>query len=354
MELFDVIVSAVVGALYSITEDEAACLGIFLNALWKLISEWRYDEQCFERQVDGKPGGAWRNNPSGKNTIRVEQQSISHLDYVKLYNEWHASLGVAFVGCLQSTEYMHTRAALIVLSRMNDHFPTKSTLGEKLLEALAPLQEDDNPMQDIKAMAQAYSSKIIKARDTGSWKEEDSKAAKAREDREKQQKKNRKKNIEKQFAEMQKDSEQIDRQLGDGHKDRKLHDRRGPPPTLPASRFTAPVSNSGVGSSTVPTATQSHGDRSGRGQDHRGHRDDRPQHGRGPRRDETRNSGLQGRWERNAAPADGGKGTKRARSPENNRETTERGDRDRDGGEEVKKRGISFFSASPGQAVNQL
>ena len=40
-------------------------------------------------------------------------------------------------------------------------------------------------MQDIKAMAQGYSSKIIRVRDTGSWKEEDSKATKARTDREK-------------------------------------------------------------------------------------------------------------------------------------------------------------------------
>lgn len=54
LQLLDVIVSAVVGALYSITEDEAGCLGLFLNELWKTISEWRYDEKVYEAQVTGK------------------------------------------------------------------------------------------------------------------------------------------------------------------------------------------------------------------------------------------------------------------------------------------------------------
>lgn len=287
-----------------------------------------------------QPGGVWRSNRSHGNSTDDEKHSISHSDYVELYNEWHANLGVAFMGCLRSTEYMHTRAALTVLSGMNDQFPTKSTLGEKLLEALAPLQKDDNPMQDIMAMAQAYSSKIIKARNTGSWKEEDTKALKAREEREKKQKEDRKKNSEKQFAEMKKDTEQIDRQLGDGYNDRKLHERRGPPPTLPSSRFTAPVGNSAGGNGTVSAVTQPHVDRLGRGQDHRGHRDDRL-HNRGPRRDETRNAennALQGRWERSAVSADSNRGVKRARSPESNRGVTERGgrvdwdrDRERDG-----------------------
>jgi hypothetical protein len=54
MEIIDVIVNSVVGALYSITEDEAGCFGIFLNEMWKYVSQWRYDEEFFKNHVDGK------------------------------------------------------------------------------------------------------------------------------------------------------------------------------------------------------------------------------------------------------------------------------------------------------------
>jgi len=54
IELFDIIVSALVGSLYSITEDEAGCLGIFFSIIWETIVKWRYQPDEFEKQVKGK------------------------------------------------------------------------------------------------------------------------------------------------------------------------------------------------------------------------------------------------------------------------------------------------------------
>ena len=54
LQLINVIVNAVVGALYSITENEAGCLGIFLNEIWSVVAEWRYDQNAYETQVAGK------------------------------------------------------------------------------------------------------------------------------------------------------------------------------------------------------------------------------------------------------------------------------------------------------------
>ncbi len=54
LEILDVIMNAVVGALYSTTEEEAGCLGTFLNKLWKMIREWRYEETVYQDQVHGK------------------------------------------------------------------------------------------------------------------------------------------------------------------------------------------------------------------------------------------------------------------------------------------------------------
>jgi len=54
LELFDVIISAIAGALYSITEDEAGCFGIFLEKIWGTVSEWRYDGKSYAAQMEGK------------------------------------------------------------------------------------------------------------------------------------------------------------------------------------------------------------------------------------------------------------------------------------------------------------
>jgi len=205
--LFSVIVNAVVGALYSITEDEAGCFGVFMNEIWRIISLWRYNEEAYNSHISFKP------SPN-------DSEEMSHSNYVQKFNLWHTDLGTVFIGCLRSSEYMHTRTALIILSKIVDYFPSKSTLGDKLLAALSPLQADTNLMQDIKAMAQGYSSKLIKARDTGKWKEEDIRATQAREHKERNMQQSRIKHAEKQLEEMAKDIEESKKRIGDNNNSR--------------------------------------------------------------------------------------------------------------------------------------
>lgn len=66
LELFDVIISAIAGALYSITEEEAGCLGIFLEKIWRTISEWRYEAKSYANQVEGKVRTMCSTNRSGR------------------------------------------------------------------------------------------------------------------------------------------------------------------------------------------------------------------------------------------------------------------------------------------------
>ena len=98
-------------------------------------------------------------------------EDISYDNFKKLYNKWHAILGQTFLGCLESKEYIHTRAGLILLSRVVNVFPTRPVLGEKIMDALAPLKDDTN-RQDLRSMALGYSSQLIKARDEGVWEED--------------------------------------------------------------------------------------------------------------------------------------------------------------------------------------
>lgn len=129
---------------------------------------------------------------------------------------WHEKIASAATGCLKSTEYMHTRAALIVLSRIVLVFPTQPKAGEKILKTLGPLQSDDNARPDIRATAQGYCSQLMKARDEGMWKEENMAVTKARHEKEKLKAEERKKKLAKQHEDMKKENEMLSKQLGGG------------------------------------------------------------------------------------------------------------------------------------------
>lgn len=222
MHFIDEFVKVLAGSLYSSTEDEAASIGILLLELWKVVSRWRYEEGSFEKEVAGTPGAVIATeNGNG---------SVSFDDYKVLYNKWHAAIGQATIGCLDSTEYMHVRSSFVVLSRIVDAFPTRPKLGQTLLDALEPLQDETYPLQDIKTAAHAYGTLLIKARGDGVWKEEDSATIKAREEKEKADIAAKLKRREEQLADMKRDMEKIDVEIGDsGRRDDRDTRRRGAP-----------------------------------------------------------------------------------------------------------------------------
>lgn len=126
------------------------------------------------------------NNGVSEGSIGEESlNSLCHSEFICIYNRWHALLSSTFIGGLKSSEYMHTRTALILLTRIVNHFPTKSKVGDKFLAVLEPLESDSNPMQDIKLMAKAFKSQMSKIE----WKEEDYMVTKARLEKERLKKK---------------------------------------------------------------------------------------------------------------------------------------------------------------------
>ena len=120
---------------------------------------------------------------------------------------------------------MHTRASLIVLSRIVAVFPTQPKIGERIIKTLTPLQSEDNERPDIRATAQGYCSQLMKARDEGMWKEESIAVTRARRLREQMKAEEKKKMLAKRDEEMKKESEIMSRQLGDG-RDNWRQDRR--------------------------------------------------------------------------------------------------------------------------------
>ena len=246
LHYIDEFISVVSGALFGVTEGEAAHLAILLWETWKVVNKWRYNEAAFYEEVAGKPGSYIESSSdlSSEGSSEEEIVSITYKDFANVYNKWHSSLGAALIGCLQSVEYMHTRAGLLVLTRIVDVFPTRPILGNELQAVLSPLQDESSSRLDIRASASAYGTMLLKARDDGKWVEEDASVAKARVEKEKAAAQERKKKIAEQFQEMKRESEQITEEIGprDGPRDR--NDRRRPPPRdVGASRTPPPATN---------------------------------------------------------------------------------------------------------------
>jgi THO complex subunit 2 len=246
LHYIDEFISVVSGALFGITEGEAAHLAILLWETWKVVNKWRYDEKAFDEEVAGKPGSYIESSSklSSEDSSDEEIVPITYKDFAKLYNKWHSSLGAALIGCLQSVEYMHTRAGLLVLTRIVEVFPTRPKLGNELQAVLSPLQDESSSRLDIRASASAYGTMLLKARDDGKWVEEDASVAKARVEKERAAAQERKKKIAEQFQEMKRESEQITEEIGprDGPRDRNDR-RRLPPRDVGASRTPPPATN---------------------------------------------------------------------------------------------------------------
>lgn len=315
IQFIDEFVKVLSGSLYSSTEDEAAAIGILLLELWNLVSRWRYDEKAFEHEVAKTPGAVFvgENGPF----------SVSFEEYKDLYNKWHAAIGQSTIGCLDSTEYMHVRSCFVVLSRIVEAFPTRPKLGQKLLNSLEPLQDESYPLQDIKTAAQAYGTLLIKARGDGVWKEEDSATIKAREEKEKAEIAAKLKRREEQLAEMKRDMEKLNVEIGEsGKRDDRDSRRRGPPvdtretkPEVRRPNFEPPVKQQApVANLTRRDPGSENGDRGRRGgsdSDRTTTRNDR-NISRDPQADRTQQQeSLEGRWERGQTLSS----VKRDRSP---------------------------------------
>jgi hypothetical protein len=337
LHLLDVMIITLSRALYGLTEGEAANVSILLFEIWKLVSKWRYDEKAFQEQVAGTPGSFMVDPAEGNE----EPVSVSYKDFEVLYNKWHAAIGAVVIGCLKSSEYMHTRNCLIVLTRMVEVYPTRPKLGIQFIKALEPLQSESYPLADIRASAQAYTMQLLRARADGAWKEEDAADVKARLDKEKAATAARQKKSQEQMAEMKRDSEKITDEIGvEGRRGDRGGPRRTPPPPPPAaaardnavdSRRGGPVT-AGAKPFEPPNRDAGRGPDDRRGAPRDGGRDwtrgaanpdnqsatisspaRRDTAARAPREDASKR-GLEGRWERAGDREAPGRGAREAPS----------------------------------------
>jgi hypothetical protein len=212
LHFFDSLITTLSRALFCLTEGEAACASILLVETWKTVSKWRYDESTFETELVGKAGSVMF--VTAKDDREEMSTKVTKEQYEVLYNKWHAAIGASCIGCLQSTEYIHLRSCLVVLTRMVDEYPTRPRLANRLLQILEPLQKDSKSFADIRASAQAYNMQLLRSRDNGVWKEEDAATVEARMAKVEAAAVERHKKAEEQMEQLKRDSDKIIEEIG--------------------------------------------------------------------------------------------------------------------------------------------
>ncbi|PIA63730.1 hypothetical protein AQUCO_00201224v1 [Aquilegia coerulea] len=126
------------------TEFEAARLGRFLYETMKMAYHWKSDESIYERECGNMPGFAvYYRFPNS--------QRVTYAQFVRVHWKWSGGIKRLLVQCLESTEYMEIRNALIVLTKISSIFPVTRKTGVILEKRVARIKGDER--EDLKVLA---------------------------------------------------------------------------------------------------------------------------------------------------------------------------------------------------------
>lgn len=126
------------------TEYEAGRLGRFLCETLKIAYYWKSDESIYERECGNMPGFAvYYRYPNS--------QRVTYGQFVRVHWKWSQRITRLLIQCLESTEYMEIRNALIMLTRISTVFPVTRKTGINLEKRVAKIKSDER--EDLKVLA---------------------------------------------------------------------------------------------------------------------------------------------------------------------------------------------------------
>ena len=168
--------------IFGLTEMEAHQLGRFLNDVLETLHVWHSDSAAYIREALGE------NDPNGPfvGFKRIEQAQISmqidqkedletgeimepsqgvisshytHKEFRDVLYSWHLQMFRTFCSLLGSTEYMRIRNAIIILTRINGHFPRINRHGDRMAKIIGSVREEES-REDLKVLAIRYSAML--------------------------------------------------------------------------------------------------------------------------------------------------------------------------------------------------
>lgn len=126
------------------TEYEAGRLGRFLYETLKIAYYWKSDESIYERECGNMPGFAvYYRYPNS--------QRVTYGQFIKVHWKWSQRITRLLIQCLESSEYMEIRNALIMLTRISSVFPVTRKSGINLEKRVAKIKSDER--EDLKVLA---------------------------------------------------------------------------------------------------------------------------------------------------------------------------------------------------------
>ncbi|KAK2998541.1 hypothetical protein RJ639_023350, partial [Escallonia herrerae] len=126
------------------TEYEVGRLGRFLFETLKTAYYWKSDESIYERECGNMPGFAvYYRYPNS--------QRVTYSQFIKVHWKWSQRITRLLIQCLESTEYMEIRNALILLTKISNVFPVTRKSGINLEKRVAKIKSDER--EDLKVLA---------------------------------------------------------------------------------------------------------------------------------------------------------------------------------------------------------
>ncbi|GAB2282383.1 THO complex subunit 2 [Dionaea muscipula] len=128
----------------SCTEYEAGRLGRFLFETLKIAYYWKSDESIYEHECGNMPGFAvYYRFPNS--------QRVTFAQFIKVHWKWNQRITRLLIQCLESTEYMEIRNALIMLTKISSVFPVTRKSGINIEKRVTKIKGDDR--EDLKVLA---------------------------------------------------------------------------------------------------------------------------------------------------------------------------------------------------------
>ncbi|XP_031492162.1 THO complex subunit 2 isoform X2 [Nymphaea colorata] len=140
------------------TEYEAGRLGRFLYETLKMAYYWKSSDIIYERECGNMPGFAvYYRDPNS--------QRVTYSQFIRVHWKWSGRITRLLIQCLESTEYMEIRNALIILTKISSVFPVTKKSGINLEKRVAKIKGDER--EDLKVLATGVAAALA-ARKT-SW-----------------------------------------------------------------------------------------------------------------------------------------------------------------------------------------
>ncbi|XP_033742553.1 THO complex subunit 2-like isoform X3 [Pecten maximus] len=151
------------------TENEAHRYGRFLCAALDTIMRWHSNKSIYEKECASYPGFVTVFRKGTDSNNKADQ--LDYENYRHVCHKWQFRITKAMVSCLESGKFIQIRNALIVLTKILQHYPRITQFGQALERRVDRLrQEEKDKRQDIYALAMGYSGQL-KSKKT-SWVQE--------------------------------------------------------------------------------------------------------------------------------------------------------------------------------------